>query len=156
MANRDFIADHHLDIKQATTAAAQGAFLPIRERDLFQLDPQNTVMPELDPSYQGLLFPDLSLEDPDLESIMGDKVSPEMKVMILTADKQSQTNNQQMVQLLDAKAKSLYSSAAGLVNDGVETLREFGKVQMALDMRQQSILRKCGPFIKPSSSLAGT
>ena len=43
---------------------------------------------------------------------MGDKVSLEMKVMILTAVKQSQTNNQQMVQLLNTKAKSLYSSAA--------------------------------------------
>ena len=148
MANRDFIADHHLDIKQATATAAQGAFLPVRERDLFQLDPQNTVMPELDPSYQGLLFPDLSLEDLDLESIMGDKVSLEMKVMILTAVKQSQTNNQQMVQLLDTKAKSLYSSAAGLVNDRVETLRGFGKVQTALDIHLQSIVRKSGPLVK--------
>ena len=59
------------------------------------------------------------------------------------------------MQLLDAKARSLYSSAAGLVNDGVETLRGFGKVQTALDIRQQSILRKSGPFVKPCSSLAG-
>ena len=93
MAYRDFIADHHLEIEQATATAAQGAFLPIRERDLFQLDPQSTVMPELDPSYQGLLFPDLSLEDPDLESIMGDEVSLEIQTMILTAVKQSQANN---------------------------------------------------------------
>ena len=55
--------------------------------------------------------------------------------MILTAVKQSQANNQQMVQLLDAKARSLYSSVAGLVNDRVETLRGFGKVQTALDIR---------------------
>jgi len=46
-------------------------------------------MPELDLSYKGLLLPDLSLEDSDLESIIGDEVSPEMKVMILTAIKQS-------------------------------------------------------------------
>ena len=44
MANRDFIADHHLEIKQATATATQGAFLPVREKDLFQLDPQNTVI----------------------------------------------------------------------------------------------------------------
>ena len=113
-------------------------------------------MPELDPSYQGLLFPDLSLEDPDLESIMGDEVSPEMKVMILTAIKQSQANNQQMVQLWDSKARTLYSSAAGLVNDRMETLRGFGKVQTALDIRLQYIVRKSGPFVKePCSSLAG-
>ena len=42
-----------------------------------------------------------------------------------------------------------------LVNDGVETLRGFGKVQTALDVCQQSILRKIGPFVKPCSSLAG-
>ena len=64
-------------------SAAKGAFLPIRERDLFHLDPQNTVMRELDPTYQGILFSDLSLEDLDLESIMGNEESPEMKVMIL-------------------------------------------------------------------------
>ena len=75
--------------------------------------------------------------------------------MILIAFKQSQANNQQMVQLWDSKAKSLYSAAAGLVNDGVETLRGYGKVQTALDVCQQSILRKSGPFVKPSSSLAG-
>ena len=92
------------------------------------------VLPELDPAHQGPLFPDLSLEDPDLESIMGDEVSPEMKIMILAAVKESQANNKQMVQLLDPKARSLYSSAAGLVNDGVETLRGFGKVQTALDI----------------------
>ena len=61
-----------------------------------------------------------------------------------------------MVQLLDAKARSLYSSAAGLVNDGVETLRGFGKVQTAHDVHQQSILRRSGPFVKePRLSLAG-
>ena len=90
------------------------------------------VMPELDPTYQGLLFPDLSLEDPDLESIMGDEVSREMKVMILSAVWRSQTNNHQMVQFLDAKAKSLYSSAVGLVNDEVKTLKRLSRVQLAL------------------------
>ena len=87
---------------------------------------------------------------------MGDDVSLEMKVMILLAVKRSQANNQQMVQLLDAKAKSLYSSAVGLVNDGVKTLRGFGKVQRALDFCLQSIVRESGPFVKePSTSLAG-
>ena len=70
-------------------------------------------MGELDSSYQGLLFPDLSLEDPDLESIMGDEVSPEMQTKILAAVKQSQANNQQMVQLWDSKAKSLCCSWFG-------------------------------------------
>ena len=55
---------------------------------MFQLDPQTTVLPELDPTHHDLLFLDLSLEDPDLESIMGDEVSQEMKTMILMAVKQ--------------------------------------------------------------------
>ena len=93
MANGDLVADHHLTIDQALTHANKGAFLPFRERDLFQLGPLSMVMPELDPAHQGLLFPDLSLEDPDLESIMGDDVSPEMKIMILAAVKESQANN---------------------------------------------------------------
>ena len=45
-----------------------------------------------------------------------------------------------------------YTVASGLVNDGVETLRGFGRVQTALDIHQQSILRKCGPFVKPTPS----
>ena len=110
----------------------------------------------MDPAHQDLLFPDLSLEDPDLESIMGDEISLEMKTMILVAVKESHAKNQQMVQLMDTKARSLYSSAAGLVNDGVETLRGFGKVQTALDIRLQSILRRSGPFVRDScTSLAG-
>ena len=152
MANPDFMVDHHLDIDLATATAAQGAFLPVRERDLFSLDPQFTVMGELDSSYQGLLFPDLSLGDPDLESIMKDEVPQEVQTRILAAVKQSQANNQQMVQLWDSKAKSLYFAAAGLVNDRVERLRRFSKLQMALDVCQQSIFRRSGPFVKPHSS----
>ena len=76
--------------------------------------------------------------------------------MILVAVKESHAKNQQMVQLMDAKARSLYSSAAGLVNDGVETLRGFGKVQTALDICLQSIVRRSGPFVRETcTSLAG-
>merc|ERR1712101_27740 len=42
MANADFMVDHCLKIDQATITAVQGAFLPIRERDFFSLDPQFT------------------------------------------------------------------------------------------------------------------
>ena len=152
----DFIVEHRLEIKDAMANADKGAFLPIRERDLFQLGPLSMLLPEFDPAHQGLIFPDLSLEDPDRESIMEDEVSPEMKIMILTALRESQPNNQLMVQLLDAKARSLYSSVTGLVNDWVETLRGFSKVQKALDICLQSIVRKSGPFVKETcTSLAG-
>ena len=71
MAKADQVADHHHKIDQALTNTAQGTFLPVMERDLFGLDPQPTILGELDPSYQGPVFPDSSnLEEPDLESIM--------------------------------------------------------------------------------------
>ena len=143
MANGDAISNHCLSIKQATATTAHGAFTPVRVRDMFQLGPKTTVLPELDPKNKGLLFPDLCQEDPYLESIIGDEVSREMKVRILAEVQRSQTNNHWMVRLLDAKAKSLYSSAIGLVNDGVKPLKRFGKVQQALDTCQMSVLREC-------------
>ena len=75
MTNGDYLAGHRHQIKQATTDATPQAFLPVRERDLFYLGSQPTVMGELNPAYQGLLFPDICLEQPELESIMGDQVS---------------------------------------------------------------------------------
>ena len=119
MANADYMVDHHHKLDQALATAAQGAFLPVRERDLYSLDPQLTMMGELDSSYQGLLFLDFMLEEPDLESIMEDAVPQEIQIRILVAARKSHTNNQQMVQLLDSKIRSLYTRAAGLVNDRV-------------------------------------
>ena len=74
MANGDLLVAHHPKIDQATAHAAKQAFLPIRERDLYQLDPQFTVLGDLDPAYKGLIFPDICLKEPELESIMGDLV----------------------------------------------------------------------------------
>ena len=74
MANTDYMADHRHKLDQALANTAQGAFLPLRERDIYSLDPQLTIMGELDSSYQGLLFPNFSLEEPELESIIGDEV----------------------------------------------------------------------------------
>ena len=122
---------------KGVTNAAQGAFLPVKERDLYSLGPQSTVLREFDPTYQGHVFPDFSLEEPDLESIMGELVPQKIQIMILTAARQSHTSNQEMVQLLDSKIRSLYTAASGLVNDRVETLRGFGRVQNALDICQQ-------------------
>ena len=62
MAIGDIVADHCLTIYQAHAHAHKGAFLPVRERDLFCLDPQDTLLGELDPTYQSLIFPDHSLE----------------------------------------------------------------------------------------------
>ena len=92
-------------------------------------------MRELDSTYQGLIFPDFSLEELDLESIMEGLVPQEIQTRILVAVRQSHANNQEMVQLLDSKIRSLYTVASGLVNDGVETLRGYGWVQTALNIR---------------------
>ena len=83
MANGNHLLAHRLQIKQATADAAKQAFLPIREMDLFHLDPQFTVLGELDPAYKGLIFLDICLEEPELESIMGDQISKEIQNRIL-------------------------------------------------------------------------
>ena len=46
--------------------------------------------------------------------------------------------------------------ASGLVNDRMEALCGYGKVLTALNVCQQSILRKSGPFVKPTISKAAT
>ena len=98
MANADYLAAHHHQIEQATINAAPQAFLPIKKRDLFNLGSQPTVMGELNPAYQGPLFPDFCLEQPELESIMGDQVSQEVQTRILMAVRQAHLNNLQRVQ----------------------------------------------------------
>ena len=51
---------------------SQGAFLPVKERDLFHFDPQPTVCEDLDLTYQSHVFQDPSLEEPDLGATMRD------------------------------------------------------------------------------------
>ena len=89
----------------------------------------------LDPSYQGLIFPDSSLEAPDLESFMGDSVPNDIKDRVLIAARESHARNQEKVQNLDSKIRSLYTTASGLVNDWKETLCGYGKVLTALNVR---------------------
>ena len=79
MANGDLLAAHRHKVDQATTDTVPQAFLPIRERDLFNLGSQPTIMGELNPEYEGPIILDFQLEEPELQSIMGDKVSPEIQ-----------------------------------------------------------------------------
>ena len=51
MANVDFLAGHRHQIEETMADAASRAFHPVRERDLFSLGPQNTVIGELDLAY---------------------------------------------------------------------------------------------------------
>ena len=79
MANSDQLAGHCHTIDQALKHANHEAFLPVRKRDIYNLDPQDMLLGELDPGYQGLIFLECSHESPDLESIMGDSMDPEVK-----------------------------------------------------------------------------
>ena len=53
--NTFLVADHRhiLDMQRQHS---QGAFLPVKESDLYLLGPQPTVHGDLDPIYQGLIF----------------------------------------------------------------------------------------------------
>ena len=66
MANADRLASHHNNVNNAMADAAHRAFHPIRERDLFSLGSQNTVMRELNPDHQGPLFLNIYMEQPEL------------------------------------------------------------------------------------------
>ena len=82
--------------------------------------------------YTKVSFPDSSLEELDLQSIMGDWVPQDIKIRVLIAARESYTRNQEKMQTLNSKSRSLYTVASGLVNDREETLRGFGRVQTAL------------------------
>ena len=110
MANTDYLAGQRHQIEQATADAISQAFLLVRERDLFNLGSQPTIMGEFNPAYQGPLFPDFCLEQPELESIIGDQDSQEVQTRILMAVRQVHSNSLQRVQQLDSKVRSLFSS----------------------------------------------
>ena len=65
---------------------------------------------------------------------MGDSVPKDIKSRVLIAARESHARNQEKVQTLDSKIGSLYTTASGLVNDGMETLSGNGRVQTALDI----------------------
>ena len=79
MANGDQVTGLWHIIGQALKHANSEAFCPVRKRDIYNLDPQDTLLGELDSAYQGLIFLECSPESPDLESIMGDSVDPDTK-----------------------------------------------------------------------------
>merc|ERR1712112_609065 len=75
----------------------------------------------------------------------------DVRERILLAVEETHQGNLQKVHALDQKFRSLYTSAAGLVNDAMETFRAFGKVTAALNIRQQFIVRKSGPFVRKAT-----
>ena len=67
IASMDYLAGHQ--IENAMADAAPQAFLPVRERDLFNLGSQPTVLRELNPDIKGPLFPDFYLEQQSLSPL---------------------------------------------------------------------------------------
>ena len=59
---------------------------------------------------------------------MGDLVPQNIKNRFLITAREAHTRNQERVQSLDSKIRSLYTVASSLVNDGVETLRHCGSL----------------------------
>ena len=51
MANSDQVTGHHHTIYQAPKYAASEAFCPIKKRDIYNLDPQDTLLGELNLNY---------------------------------------------------------------------------------------------------------
>ena len=97
MGNADLVADHCLTLDQALTQADKGAFLPIRKRDLFHLDPQHTLLGKWNIAYQSLIFLECSPEYLDLESIIGNLVDSTTKESAINAVNQFLANNQDKV-----------------------------------------------------------
>ena len=76
------------------------------------------------------------MEKPDLTSLM-DIASQDTKGRVLHTIKEVHTRNMERVQLLDHVVREVYSIGAGLVNDGMEVIRRYGKLATALNVWQQ-------------------
>ena len=64
-----------------------------------------------------------------------DTVPEDTKGRVLHVMEEVHTRNMERVQLLDNVVREVYSIAAGLVNDGMEVIRGYGKLATALDVR---------------------
>ena len=112
------------------------------------------VFGDINPNYHGLHFPDTGLEKPDLPSLL-DSVPEKVKGRVHHMEEVN-ARNMERVQLLDNVVREFYSITAGLVNNGMEVIRGYGKLVTALNICQQQILRKCGSFVRPPSTLKPT
>ena len=158
LANADQMAGHRFDIDRLMSDAHKGALLAPREGDMFGMDddPRPLAMGDLSPSYSGLIFPGAEPCKPDLSAFLMDSTVPkDVRERIYLAVEESHQENLQRARAMDQKFHSLYTITEGLVNDSTEAVRGFGKVAAALDIRQQFIVRKSGPFVKPTPPKAG-
>ena len=127
LTNADQIAEHRFSMDGIMGDAHSGALLAPGNRDTFNMEdsPQSLAMGDLNPSHTGLVFPGTKLEKPDLSSLL-ENLSEDVRTRILLAVNENHEGNLLRVQALDQKFRSLYTSAAGLVNDSMETFRGYG------------------------------
>ena len=125
--------DHTFSLDQILASAHPDAFMPKEERDLFKLDPAPIFFGDLNPNYTGLLFPDSRLGKPDLASLL-DTVPENIGRRVLLKIEEVNTRNLERVQNLDSRVRDIYSIVAGLVNDGMDVTRGYGKLVSALDV----------------------
>ena len=92
------------------------------------------ILGDINPNFTGLLIPDSKLEKPDIVFLLLD-VPEEVSARVRIAADESYTENCRWVQALDSKLRGLYTTTAGLVNDGMEVIRGYGMLTSALDLR---------------------
>ena len=109
----------------------------------------------LNPNQNAFLFPSSELEKPDMDSLL-QEVPDKIRFRVNLTVEESHAENCRRVQALDSKFRSLYTTAVGLVNNGMENIRGYGRLASALHVGQQAILRKSGPFVKPTTSKGGS
>ena len=126
--------------------------MPPKERDLFALE--WVVCRGLNWNQTGLLFPGSKLKKPDLNSLLHD-FSEEIRARVNIVE-ESHAENCRQVRALDSKFRSLNTAAAGLLNNGTEAIKGYGRLASALNVQQQAILRKSEPFVKPNASKGGS
>ena len=109
----------------------------------------------LNPNQNAFLFPSSELEKPDMDSLL-QEVPDKIRFRVNLTVEESHVENCRWVRALDSKFRSLYTTAVGLVNNGMENIRGYGRLASALHVGQQAILRKSGPFVKPTTSKGGS
>ena len=112
---------------------------------------------QLNLDHLGPVFPQVDLVKPDLEPLLRDLDIPEdTKLQITKAVQNTHNENIHRVQtwssMLDGQYRAVYSVSADLINGVTENLRAYGKLMGALDLCQQTLIRRSNPFLQPSAA----
>ena len=94
----------------------------------------------------------MELVKPDLKPLPSNLEIPEdTKLQIAKAVQDTQDENTRRVQswssTLDGQYMAVYSASADLINGATKNLRAYGKLMGALDLRQQTLISRSGPYL---------